>query len=145
MKRQQAKVYYQTANDFLRRKNYVKAIASYKMALKFAPDYFKAMCNLGVALKQAGMLKEAETMFERALRLKPMSAVICNNLGNVYTAMREFEQAKYYYERAIRLYPAYKAAHYNLGQVQYFSGQRNEAVESRIRLARLNSKKRVVN
>lgn len=137
MKQQQAKVYYQAGNDFLKHRNYPKAIASYQEALRLDPGMFKAYCNLGVAFKCSGFLKQAEEVYLRALKVKPNNGVVFNNLGNVYTQMNRLEEAKMFYQQAIKVYPKYKEAYYNLGQVYYFTGEKEKAVETRIILERI--------
>ena len=139
-KQQQARVYYQAGNDFLKKRNYIKATKSYRDAIFYYPGYFKAYCNLGVTYKNAGLFKQAEETFEKALKLKPHSGVIFNNLGNVYMCTNRLQEAKLLYLRAIKIYPRYKEAYYNLGQVYYFTGEKNKALETRIVLEKLKSK-----
>ncbi|MBU0846114.1 tetratricopeptide repeat protein [Patescibacteria group bacterium] len=139
MKQQQAKVYYQAGNDFLKKREYPKAIASYKQAIKIMPDYFKAYCNLGVAYKCAGLFKEAENIYVKALKIKPNSGVVYNNLGNVYMSTDRLKEAEFFYKRAIKIYPKYREAYYNLGQVYYFTGETKKALETRIILEKLRS------
>lgn len=140
MKQEQAKVYYQTGNDFLKRRDYPGAISCYKNAISFNPRYYKAFCNLGVTYKNAGMFREAEDAFEKALKLKPFSGVIFNNLGNVYLSTNRLMEAKSFYLKAIRIYPRYKEAWYNLGQVYYFTGEKMKAFEARVVLEKLRAK-----
>lgn len=139
MKINPAKVYYKAGNDFLKRRDFPKAIASYKDAIRFYPQYFKAYCNLGVAYKGAGLYKDAETTFKKALKLKPNSAVIYNNLGNVYTSTNRLKEAEWFYQKALKIYPNYKNALYNLGQVYYFTGEKDKALETRIALEKLKN------
>jgi len=129
MKQESAVVYYKTGNTFLKKGNLLKAISSYKAAIRLDPLYAKAHSNLGVALKNAGLFKEAITYFERALVLKPNQAVVYNNLGNVYTKMNRHEDAIRLYRRAIVLKPDYKEAYHNLGSVLYFTGKTGEALD----------------
>lgn len=140
MKQQQAKVYYQAGNDFLKKRNFMHAISSYKNAIKFYPEYYKAYCNLGVAYKCAGLLEQAEETYEKALKIKPNSGVIFNNLGNVYMQMNRMNDAKALYLKAIKIYPKYKEAYYNLGQAYYFTRENDKALETRIILEKLKRK-----
>lgn len=139
MKEEQAEVYYRTGNDLLKKGNFLKAIESYKNAIRFNPTYFKAYCNIGVAYKNIGLYKEAEDVFRKALKLKPYSAVIYNNLGNVYSNMNRLEEAKWFYKKALVIHPRYKDARYNLGQVYHFVGEQKKAMESRIILEKMGS------
>ena len=118
------------------------AIKSYTRATVLNQEYFKAYCNLGVAYKQLGMYREAETAFENALKIKPYSGVIYNNLGNVYTSSGRYNEAKRFYRKAITIYPSYQEAYYNLGQVCYFTGEEEEAIRTRVVLEKLKSKAR---
>jgi len=138
MRTRRSLLYYKTGNNFLKKKDFVSAVESYKDAVLIDPSYFKAYCNLGVAYKNLGLYKEAEESLEKALKIKPHSAVIYNNLGNVATAKGDFAQARLFYQKAIAIYPQYKKAHYNLGQVLYFSGDHKTALEARIKLEKLS-------
>lgn len=137
MKQQQARVYYQAGNDFLKQRDYSKAIASYQSAILIDPMFFRAYCNLGVAFKCSGFLKKAEEIYLKALKVKPNNGVIFNNLGNVYTQMNRLEEAKMFYQQAIKVYPKYKEAYYNLGQIYYFTGEKDKAVATRIILEKI--------
>jgi tetratricopeptide (TPR) repeat protein len=145
MKQQQAMVYYQTGNDLLKKREYVKAIISFKKAIGLAPYYFKAYSNLGVAYKNAGLFKEAENIFNQALKIKPKSAVVFNNLGNVYTSINKLDQAQFCYERALVLYPGYANALYNLSQVLYFKGETKKALDLRVKMQHSKLGKRSLN
>jgi Flp pilus assembly protein TadD len=96
---------------------------------------------MGVAFKNAGLLKQAEETFAKALGIWPKSAVMMNNLGNVYTLMKRLDEARVLYERAIAIYPDYKEAVYNLGQIYYFTGDTKKAIDLRIRLEKLRAQK----
>ena len=93
-----------------------------------------------MAYKCAGLLKQAEEIYGKALKIKPNSGVIFNNLGNVYMQMNRLNDAKILYQKAIKIYPKYKEAWYNLGQVYYFTGEKDKALETRIILEKLRSK-----
>ena len=52
---------------------------------------------------------------ERAVELKPASAVIHNSLGTLYHQVGRTELARKQFEEAIRLQPDYDSAYLNLG------------------------------
>jgi len=137
MRTERSILYYKTGNNFLKKKDFLRAVASYKDAILIDRSFFKAYCNLGVAYKNLGLYKEAQSSYEKALKLKPNSAVIYNNLGNVATAKGDFNRAKFFYQKAISIYPKYQKAYYNLGQAYYFSGEHEKALEARIILEKL--------
>ena len=56
------------------------AIAEYRRALGYDPDYYWAHNNLGFALLQTGRVDEAIAEFQKALSLKPDYADASNNL-----------------------------------------------------------------
>lgn len=141
MDKRQNKHKYLSANLFLNRGEYFKAIDLYIEVIEIEPTNLKAFTNLGVAYKKAGLLEESIRVFEIALKLDSNEPGIYNNTANVYTAMGEFSKAIKYYENAINLKPDYKDAIYNLGNVLYFTGNTEKAVELRMRLAKLGNKK----
>jgi tetratricopeptide (TPR) repeat protein len=58
-----------------------KAIASYRQAIKIAPNSADAYANLGVALSQKGLTREAVASWQRALELAPDQVYVQNNLA----------------------------------------------------------------
>lgn len=132
-----AEAFYQVGNNFLKKRDFTKAIDSYKDALVFNPKHIKAYSNMGVAYKAVGFLKLAEATYLKALKIAPNNGVIYNNLGNVYTQMNRLEIAEKMYLKAINIYPLYAEAYYNLSQVYYFTGNRKKAFETGVILEKI--------
>ena len=59
-----------------------EAIAEYREAIRFAPDYAMAQLNLGNALVSQGKFEEAIAAYCEAIRLDPNNATSHNGLGN---------------------------------------------------------------
>src|SRR3989475_2442584 len=70
----------------------------------------------GLALGNPGDFDLAQSLLERALRLKPNFSDAHLELGNLYVARNEKEKAVAEFLEAIRLYPRSEMAHYRLGQ-----------------------------
>ncbi|XP_061085470.1 protein O-mannosyl-transferase TMTC2-like isoform X2 [Conger conger] len=61
----------------------------YKMAAGLRPDYPAALMNLGAILHLNGKLREAESHYLRALRLKPQDAITQSNLRKLWNIMEK--------------------------------------------------------
>ena len=71
--------------------------------------------NLGLALRELGLIAGAEESQRRALALNPAFAVSLNNLGNVLRAQGHMEGAVAAFRRATPVKPDHADAHNNLG------------------------------
>ncbi len=101
-----------------------------RKATELMPDDADAHGNLGLALKNAGLLDDAATSYRRAIALQPDSAHAHNNLGNVLFNRMQMDEAAASYRRALALQPDFAKAHNNLGNVLKNLGQLDEAAAS---------------
>ena len=90
-----------------------EALAAYRAALRFKPDYAEAHSNFGNALHAQGRLEEALAAYRAALQLKPDYAEAHNNLGTTLKAQGRLEEALDAYRAALQLKPDYTEAHSN--------------------------------
>jgi protein O-GlcNAc transferase len=74
-----------------------------------------ALHMLGVLSGQAGQLDTAVELIQRAIRIKPDSALAHNNLGTTLAKQGRIDEAIAALREAIRLKPEYADAYYNLG------------------------------
>lgn len=108
-----------------------EAIAHFRAALRFQPNYPQAYNNLGVALLRIpGGLQEAIADFEAALRVEPEYATAQNNLGLALVNIRgRLPEAITHFEAAVRIRPQDPQAHNNLGSaLSTLPGHISEAV-----------------
>ena len=70
-------------------------------AIKLKPDHPEALFELGVALRGAGRLKQAESAYRKLLRLKPGDADAKLALGNVLLAANRLEEAEIAFQRGL--------------------------------------------
>src|SRR5687768_4293623 len=57
------------------------AIASYRRALQYRPQYLEARANLGYLLETAGQIEEASDCYRRVLAQQPRELFCLNRLG----------------------------------------------------------------
>jgi len=128
MKTSLINAYFKVGNQLLQEKKFEQAIENYTKVVKISP-HFGAYCNMGVALKNLGLLDEALVALKRAMKLKPRRAEVYNNIGNVYTTAGDVDQAIRYYERAINIKPDYIDAYENLIEVYLSLGKTKKAID----------------
>jgi len=84
-------------------------------ALKVTDRNDLAHNNIGIALRGAGKVAEAEFHYREALRIRPDSEQAHFNLGNLLLAGGRTDEAISQYQEALRIRPGYQNAHVNLG------------------------------
>jgi len=94
-----------------------EAAACFRQAVQLAPDFPKALNNLGYVLLELEDVDGAIENCRQAVRYDPDYPLARNNLGNAYRANKENEKARAQYEAAIRLRPDYPQALHNLGVI----------------------------
>jgi len=107
-----------------------EAVACYRKALEFRPDYAEAYNNMGATLEEKGDKDEAIAAYRKALEFRPDYAEACHNLGNTLKAKGEVEEAVACYRKATEINPKYAEAFNSLGIALKEQGKLDEAIES---------------
>ncbi|MFC1627278.1 tetratricopeptide repeat protein [Patescibacteria group bacterium] len=105
--------YFKVGNQLLREEKFEQAVINYTKVVEITPHY-EAYCNMGIALKNLGLLNEAIIAYQQAIKLKPKRAETYNNIANVYATAGDTDKAIKYYERAINIKSDYAIAYDNL-------------------------------
>ena len=78
--------------------------------------FAEAHHRLGLALRDQGLLADAQHILEKAQSLRPYAPEIINSLGRVLAEQRQWTRARQLFERAIVLRPNFAEARFNLGE-----------------------------
>jgi predicted O-linked N-acetylglucosamine transferase (SPINDLY family) len=116
-----------------------EAVACYRRAIEFRPDYAAAYSNLCCALRMQGNPRAAAECGRQAIQLRPDFAEAHNNLGAALQAQAALPEAIDSYRRAIELRPAYAEAHANLGNALQDAGEFAEATDCYRRALEIDS------
>lgn len=105
-----------------------------------SPGTMRALthANMASALRDDGLLEQAEAEYRTALRLQPELAVAHANLGALLTRRGQPRAALEHCEEAVRLDPESPAAHVNLGVVLGNLGRTREAAAAFASAVRLD-------
>ncbi len=82
------------------------------------PDLAEAHYNLGMALLQCGLVKQADEALRKCLTLSPDNANFHNNLGVVLMREGNLNEARREWRQAIKLNPDLSEASLNLDKWQ---------------------------
>ena len=112
------------------------AIAEWREAVRLAPEYAEAYCQLGVELAMQGMTGDDEAKSEEAIahlteaiRLDPGHLRARMTLGWAYLhGLRDLETATAVFEEILRIDPQYHEAHHGLGRVCVKRGDLDGAI-----------------
>jgi tetratricopeptide (TPR) repeat protein len=105
------------------RGNFENAINLYREGLKYHPENGALHGRLGSLFLQMGLVDEAITELEIAVKLRADSAIY-GNLGLAVSSKGETEKAIECYKKAIWIDPVNAEAHYNLGNT-YLAQERS--------------------
>ena len=111
-----------------RLKDWEKADADFRAALKLNPDQPQVLNYLGYSLvERQEKLDEALEMIERAVAGRPDSGYIVDSLGWVLYRLGRYEEAVGHMEKAVELMPVDPVVNDHLGDVFWAVGRYREA------------------
>lgn len=111
--------HFNLANQFYERKQYLKAIDEYTLALKFSPNDSVCFYNMGNAYKALSKLNESLDCFNKAITIDPENSSAFNNKGTVLKMMKKNKDAIVAYDYAIKLNPRNSAIYNNKGNALF--------------------------
>lgn len=91
-----------------------QAAECFSRAIALAPEYTTAHLNLGMSLKNMGLLDEAVAAYQRCIALNPNDPAAYSNLGSAFQEMGRFDEALDAFRRAAALTAPFTYAHHNL-------------------------------
>jgi len=96
-----------------------RSISRLKSHLKRQPEDPAALASLGGLYKRTGNLDLAEELLDRALKVRPNSAVLLNNRANIMFLKNDLKNAIGYYDRAIQARPDLAVPYFNISKAYY--------------------------
>jgi len=91
------------------------AVTKFKQALALKPNYTEVHYNLGVTLRELGLIEEAIKSYKNALNIKNEYPNAHYNLGNALLSIKKYDAAIKHFESAVVFNPEFAQAYYNLG------------------------------
>lgn len=82
-------------------------ITFYNYTLRYAPNSYRVINNLGMAYADSGDHKSAEETYKKAINLDSLNPVAYHNLGNTYREIGEIDLAIENFNTAISLNPKF--------------------------------------
>jgi protein O-GlcNAc transferase len=107
-----------------------EAIAAYRQAIQFDPEYASPYKGLGIALSHQRQLDEAIVVFRQAIQLDPESVVAYYGLGEALRGKGKLDEAIAALRQAIQLDPKFPDAYNGLGVALADQGKLDEAIEN---------------
>lgn len=118
--------------------NWANAEKSFKLAIDSAPNEPTAHIRYGALLLRLARFDEAQTQFEQAMALDPLSITGNTNLGMVYFCRKDFAAADQQFRKAIEINEKFSGVHWFLGRSLWLAGKKEEAVKEVARGLELN-------
>jgi predicted TPR repeat methyltransferase len=104
------------------------AVASLRQALALDGKMVRAHNNLGIALRQVGLLDEAEAAYRDSLRVEGTYTPAHHNLGELLQHRGRLEEARGCFESVLRVDPTLNRSRISLGNTLADLGALDEAV-----------------
>jgi tetratricopeptide (TPR) repeat protein len=112
------------------KKEYDRAIESYKKAVEIKPDFHEAWYNMGNAYSDKKEYDGAIESYKKAVEIKPDFHEAWYNMGNAYSAKKEYDRAIESYKKAVEIKPDYHKAWYNMGITYRAKKEYDRGIES---------------
>jgi len=93
------------AQKFSKKHKIAKAIEELQKAIRIAPYYRDAYCNLGVQYARTGRLEDARAEFQKAIEIGPPAALIYADLALTFSEIGNRQQAAFYARKALEIDP----------------------------------------
>ncbi len=107
--------------------NTLKAAEYYQDFINQGFNDYRIFSNYGNILSDSGKLEEAETAYQKAIKLNPEYVIAHYNLGNVFRNLGKLEEAEISTRKAIQINPNFAEAHLNMGTILNDIGKLQEA------------------
>jgi len=98
-------VYINMGWAYFKKKDYIKAIDSYKKATELRTDIPSPYFYLGLLYKEMNKYKKAIIEFKKALKIAPKFPDPHLQLGKIYTELKNHERAKEEFNTVVQLVP----------------------------------------
>jgi tetratricopeptide (TPR) repeat protein len=116
-------VYFGQGSDFLKQKQYDRAIESLTKAVALKPEASRAQNLLGIAYFLQENFKKAEEIFLKVIALDKNFPAAYINLGNVYFMLGQVEKAESALKKTLSIAPQSISALYSLGSLLLSQGR----------------------
>lgn len=115
---------------------YPEALEAMRKAANYGPEDAETLCNLGLMLKDAGLLEETQSVLERALALEPDSVRALNYLAATLHEMGKLTEAQAVAGAVLALEPDNLQALSSQAVILDHLGRSSEAIETYRRVLR---------
>jgi len=89
-------------NEYLKQKQFQKALKKYEQAVNAYPRYYEAWYKLGIAYCNLGNYKEAINRFQKATKIKPEYSLAWYKMGIAYRELGDYKKAINCFERLLK-------------------------------------------
>ncbi|MDY6791270.1 MAG: tetratricopeptide repeat protein [Thermodesulfobacteriota bacterium] len=107
---------------------WANSITLFEHNLITTSNNYVAHNNLGLALKEKGMINEAAEHYLKAIQINSKFELAYLNLGVIFAGVGDHEKAVGFYKEALRIKPDFIAAHINMGNTHLRQGRIDDAI-----------------
>jgi tetratricopeptide (TPR) repeat protein len=102
-------------NEYLKQKQFKKALKKYEKAVNTYPRYYEAWYKMGIAYFNLDNFKEAINCLQKAVKIKPEFSSALYNMGIVYRELGDYQKAIKCFERLLNTRQKDNSEKHNMG------------------------------
>jgi regulator of sirC expression with transglutaminase-like and TPR domain len=118
---------YNLGNILRKREQYSLALQCYTQSIDRFPLFPHVYGNAAITYSAVGKLKQARTMFEKAVEIYPELSNLRRNYASLLIKMKKFSEAETLYHEALKKNPDDPYLHYGLGYTFFEQGRLDSA------------------
>jgi tetratricopeptide (TPR) repeat protein len=126
---QSAEEYYEVGNNYLRNKDYERAIKEYEKAIKLDKNFVYAYDNIAISYRRQENFKMAIKYYQKSLAIFPEGDVAILNIAVAYSLLKDYDNALKYYNSLIYLYRDDPEGYFGAGKMLFIKGAFEPALE----------------
>jgi tetratricopeptide (TPR) repeat protein len=125
---EEARIEYNTGNEYYFNYDYINAIEHYRKAVEFDIKYTDAMDNMAICYRKMNLYDDAIYWYKKSIEILPNNCDAINNLAFVYNIQGRYSESYKLYQDIIKYEPNNPEGYYGIGMIMNIIGRYNDSI-----------------